>query len=57
MICAEFLWRAQRLLAPGHHYCSQGAFVFSSRRNLALLAGGLSSMDVKRLNSWLDKAK
>src|SRR5208337_3564039 len=32
-------------------YCSQGAFVLSSRRNLALLAGGLSSMQVKRLKS------
>src|SRR5208282_4213876 len=57
VIRAQFLGRARRLLAPDHPYCSQGAFVFSSRRSLALLAGGLSSMDVKRLNSWLDKAK
>src|SRR5208337_2329784 len=57
VVRTQLLGRAQRWVAPGHCYCSQGAFVFSSRRSLALLTGGLSNMDVNRLNSSLDKAK
>src|ERR1017187_10789999 len=55
VIWAQFLRCSQRLVAPTH--CSHGALVLSSRRSFALLAGDLSSIAAKRLNSWLGKEK
>ena len=55
VIWAQFLRCSQRLVTPTH--CSHGALVLSSRRSFALLAGNLSSIAVKRLNSSLGKAK
>src|SRR5260370_27898193 len=51
----QLLWRADSVTAGTH--LSHGALVLSSRDRRGLLAGGLSSMAVKRLNSSAGKAK
>lgn len=51
----KFPWRVESLAGKTH--LSQGALASSSRANLGLLPGGLSSMALKRLNSSSGKAK